>query len=512
MATQDPIAVVGMACRFPGASSISSYWRLLESCNEVNLSESTDRPIPGSSKERARFLPEIGYFDAAFFNISEQEARTMDPQQRMLLELAWESLLDAGVMHEHARRLRTGVYIGAMWRDYETLAGGALSRQTLPGNDSSFLSGGIAHHLHLRGPALTLQTSTSSSLVAIHLACQALRTGDAEVALAGGVNLILSSRGGELLRKLGVLAPDGRSKPFSRYANGYGRGEGAGVVVLKTLQRALDDGDRIYSIVRGSAVDHNGGGSSIAAPNSEGQEALINRAYMSAGISASGVNYLEAHGTGTSAGDAAELRALEAVFGSGRGVRIGSVKSQIGHLEAASGVAGFIKTALVLYRRTIPAFRPFAPLHENGGVRLSYDSEVWSDESQLLLAGVSSFGLSGTNCHVVLEQWPTHDVSDQAGIDLLRHSWRREEYWPEQETEGTPTFDEELASLLQVPAAGLQDRDKLIDLGIDSLIAVELSERLERNFGIQSGPIHRLYSMTVGELRSMTDQTAEVQS
>ncbi|QRO00045.1 alpha/beta fold hydrolase [Archangium violaceum] len=423
----EPIAIVGMACRFPGAPDLDSYWRLLESGVDAITEVPPDRwdtdvlydpdPLaPGKVGTRwGGFIEGIDRFDPTFFGISPREATEMDPQQRLMLELSWEALEDAGVPPRSLKDSRTGVFFGAMWQDYARLSGSSLARLTqhsATGQDLSIIPARVSYTLGLRGPSVAINTACSSALVAVHYARQSLLLGEATLALAGGVSLMSGPESMVAMAKLGALAPDGRSKAFDARANGYGRGEGGGVVVLKLLSRALSDGDRIDGLVLGSAINNDGFSNGLTAPSPAAQELVLRDAYANAGVDPRDVQYVEAHGTGTVLGDPIEASALGAVLGAGRPadrpLLLGSVKTNIGHLETAAGIAGLIKTALALKNRTVPPnlhfeipnpYIAFDALH----LKIPTSREPWPERDGRALSGVSSFGFGGTNCHVVLE-------------------------------------------------------------------------------------------------------------
>lgn len=427
-APDEPIAVVGMACRFPGgADSPAAYWRLLwdgvDAVREVPADRwdverhyDADVSAPGKMSTRwGGFLDRVDGFDAAFFGISPREATQMDPQQRLVLELAWEALEDARRAPRSLRGTRTGVFLGAMWSDYARLGADALADvdpHTATGQDTSVLAGRISYALGLGGPSLTVNTACSSSLVAIHLACQSLLRGESTIALAGGVSLILSPASTVAMSKFGAMAPDGRCKTFDARANGYVRGEGAGIVVLKPLSRALVDGDDIVCVIRGSAVNNDGFSNGLTAPNPHAQQAVLRAAYEDAGVDPARVHYVETHGTGTVLGDPIEANALGAVLSAGRDpgrpLILGSVKTNMGHLEGAAGIAGFIKTALAVKHRVVPRNLHFETPNPHVAwdelrLEVARERRPWPGPREAPLAGVSSFGFSGTNCHVVLE-------------------------------------------------------------------------------------------------------------
>ncbi|HEY2510264.1 MAG TPA: acyltransferase domain-containing protein [Polyangiaceae bacterium] len=420
----DPIAVVGLACRFPGGESPGAFFdALLQKTDAVRelpadrFTVSTlfdaDPEAPGRSSTRwAGTLDAVDGFDAAFFGLSPREAIHMDPQQRLMLELAWEGLEDAGIAPRGLRGSATGVFVGAMWSDYAALRRGALeaiAQHTAVGEDLSVIPARISYGLGLEGPSLSVNTACSSSLVAFHLACQSLAAGDCALALAGAVNLILAPDSLVAMSKFGAMAPDGRSKAFDARANGYVRGEGGGLVVLKRLSQARADGDRIYAVVLGSAVNNDGFSNGLTAPNPRAQEAVLRAAHARAGVAPSAVTLVETHGTGTLLGDPIEANALGAVLGKNRPgappLLLGAVKSNIGHLEAAAGMAGLVKTCLAIREGRIPPNLHFQTPNphvafESLGLSVPTEIQAWPEGRRI--AGVSSFGFGGTNAHVVL--------------------------------------------------------------------------------------------------------------
>ncbi|MDJ0841256.1 MAG: SDR family NAD(P)-dependent oxidoreductase [Acidobacteriota bacterium] len=423
-----PIAVVGLSCRFPGgADNPDAFWRLL--CRGIDaigpapeerlhLSRFHDPELsrPGTTNSiRGGFLDRVDGFDADFFGISLREAVQMDPQQRLMLELAWEALEDAGRPPADMRDSNTGVFVGAMWDDYARLNPvEAFVQHTATGLDSSIIAARISYSLGLMGPSVTLNTACSASLVAVHQARRALQCGEADLALAGAVNLILAPHSTVAMAQFGGLGKDARVKAFDAAANGYVRGEGAAFTVLKPLDRALVDGDRIYAILEGSAVNNDGYSNGLTAPNPAAQQQVIAKALADAGVDGSEVQYVEAHGTGTRLGDPIETSALGAVYGCGRDpsdpLHIGSVKTNIGHLEAAAGMAGLLKTVLALQADWIPANLNFA--NPNPAIDLAARKLRVQDQAGPWpagfprRAGVSSFGFGGTNAHVILREPP----------------------------------------------------------------------------------------------------------
>ncbi len=428
-ASAEPIAVVGMACRFSGSPNIAAFWRLLcEGRNAITEVPSErwdasafydpDPAAPGKLSTRwGGFIDGVAGFDPLFFGISPREARQMDPQQRLILQLAWEALEDANIPSSTLVGTRTGVYIGVIWSDYAKLlyqnGVHAIDPYTVTGHHYSLIANRVSYHLGLQGPSLALDTACSSSLVAVHLACESLRRGESTIALAGGVNLMLSVQSAIGTAKLGVLSPGGRCYAFDQRASGTVRGEGGGVVVLKRLSQALRDGDEIYCVLRGSAVNNDGASNGLSAPNPLAQQALLRKAYAEAKVEPEAVQYVEAHGTGTLLGDPIEAGALGTVLSARRPsdqpLLIGSVKTNIGHLEGAAGIAGLIKVALSLRNRQIPpslnfeipnALIPFTALR----LEVAQTLRGWPRPDQPLIGGISSFGLGGTNCHLVMQE------------------------------------------------------------------------------------------------------------
>ncbi|MCV7230124.1 type I polyketide synthase [Mycolicibacterium komossense] len=429
----EPIAVVGVACRFPGeVNNADQYWELLKDGRsgivrvpaqrwDADAYYSDDHTVPGTINNReGGFLTswQPDEFDAEFFAISPREAAAIDPQQRLLLEVACEALEDAGIPARTIRGTQTGVFVGQTAYDYMlTLSGIAqeeLDAYVLTGNSANFAAGRLAYFLGARGPAMVLDTACSSSLTAIHLACQSLRSRESDTALVGGTNLMLSPGASIACSRWGMLAADGQCKTFDAGADGYVRSEGCGVVVLKRLEDAERDGDRVLAVVRGSAVNQDGASSGVTVPNGPAQQALLRQALTSARLAPSEIDYVEAHGTGTPLGDPIELEALGQVFadrGSSEPLILGSVKTNLGHLEAAAGVAGFIKTVLSLHHGYIPRHLNFAQLTPHATesascLSVAAQGRDWPATGRPRRAGVSSFGVSGTNAHIVLEQAP----------------------------------------------------------------------------------------------------------
>ncbi|MFD0746624.1 beta-ketoacyl synthase N-terminal-like domain-containing protein [Phytohabitans flavus] len=427
-APADAVAIVGIGCRFPGADGPAGYWSLLSGGVEAVREVPADRwdieeyfqpggAAPGKMyTRRGGFLGDVAGFDAEFFGLSRAEAGYLDPQQRLLLEMAWAAMEDAGVPPADLAGSATGVYIGLTTGDYGQMMAAAevnAGPYAATGNVACMAANRLSYTFDLRGPSLTVDTACSSSLVAVHQACAAIRAGDIDAALAGGVNLMLSPTTTVALCQSGALSPDGRCYTFDARANGYVRGEGAGLVLLKPLARALADGDRIYAIIRGSAVNQDGRSNGLTAPNPQAQARVIRQAYRNAGIEPGRMSYVEAHGTGTALGDPIEASALGLVLGGalppGRRCAIGSVKTNVGHLEPAAGVAGLIKVALALHHRQLPPSLHHATTNphidlDRLGLRVSDTLMPWRSDGSPRIAGVNSFGVGGTNAHVVLQE------------------------------------------------------------------------------------------------------------
>jgi phthiocerol/phenolphthiocerol synthesis type-I polyketide synthase D len=437
IATAEPVALVGVGCRFPGGVvGPESYWDLLANGGDAIREVPADRwdadafydpdPFaPGRMNSKwGGFLPEVAGFDADYFGISPREAQAMDPQQRVLLEVAWEALEHAGIAPDHLDGTRAAVMMGVYYSEYQTSSvtdPDRIDAYSATGNAHSVTVGRIAYLLGLRGPAVAVDTACSSSLVAVHLACESLRLRESDLALAGGVNLILRPETQLALSKWGMLSPRGRCNAFDAGADGFVRGEGAGVVVLKRLTDAVRDGDRVLAVVRGSAVNQDGRSNGLTAPNAVAQRDVITRALRGADVAARSVNFVEAHGTGTALGDPIEFDALADVYGRGDGAcAIGAVKTNMGHLEAAAGIAGFIKAALSVRRGQIPPNLHFSQWNgaiDASATRLFVPTGLtpWPQCQSPRRAAVSSFGLGGTNAHVVLEQGP--DPVRASGVD-----------------------------------------------------------------------------------------------
>lgn len=443
----EPVAIVGMACRFPGgANNPEEFWRLLlgdaDAIREVPADRwdvdayyDPDPAAPGKMNSRyGGFLERVDLFDNEFFGITEREARGIDPQQRLLLELAWEALEDGGIPPASLRGSDTGVFVGISGSDYGLLLSSDLRMTDAyvgTGSSLSIAANRVSFAFDLHGPSLAIDTACSSSLVAAHLACRSLRLRETGAALVGGVNIILSPAYAVSLTKVGLLSASGKIRAFDAGANGYVRGEGGGMLVLKLLSKAQEDGDPIYALIKGSALNEDGFSNGLTAPNRQSQEAVMQSAYRQARISPATVDYVECHGTGTLLGDTIEASALANVVGVGRPAEqpclIGAVKTHVGHMEAAAGMASLIKTVLALKHRRIPATLNYTKPNPNIpfqslGLRVVQAPMPWPAKP-LAVAGVSAFGFGGSNAHMVLEQAPLAAPVANGGVPTPEAEW-----------------------------------------------------------------------------------------
>ncbi len=433
--SSDDIAVIGLSCRFPGSPDTDIFWKNLvdemdlvtsvpEDRKEITHRGHTPADSAAASHDRGGFIDGIGNFDAGFFGISSVEATSMDPQHRIFLETAWRAIEDAGYAPSSLSGKDVGVFAGIMTSDYNALAvenNAAINAYSASGLIHSMLSNRLSYILNLHGPSETINTACSSSLVAVHRAVRAICNHECDQAIVGGVNTLLSSTSHNTAISAGVLSKDGKCKAFDASADGYVRSEGVGVIILKPVKKAVEDNDHIYAVIKGSAVNHGGRSLSLTAPNENAQASLIVNAVEKAGVSPDTLTYIEAHGTGTSLGDPIEVNGLKKAFGSMQNGQktycgIGSVKSNIGHLEAAAGIASLIKTVLALKYKKIPASINFKQLNpyiclKDSPFYIVENTRVWEHLSGTdghpipLRAGVSSFGYGGANAHVVVEEY-----------------------------------------------------------------------------------------------------------
>ncbi|ACK71146.1 Erythronolide synthase., Oleoyl-(acyl-carrier-protein) hydrolase [Gloeothece citriformis PCC 7424] len=429
----EPIAIIGLSCRFPKSPNLADYWQLLRNGIDAITEVPEDRwpslayfdstpATPGKMTTRwGGFLDKVDEFDANFFQISPREAQLIDPQQRLLLEVTWEALENAAIVPETLADSQTGVFIGISNSDYNKILSKDIFRLNAyygTGTALSIAANRLSYFFNLKGPSLAIDTACSSSLVAIHYACQSLANHESNLCIAGGVNLILSPEVTISFSHAKMMASDGRCKTFDARADGYVRGEGCGVIILKRLQDALNDGDNIYGIIRGSAVNQDGLTNGLSAPNGLSQQAVIRQALKAAKLKPDQISYVEAHGTGTPLGDPQEFKALTTVLKEGRSSTpcwIGSVKTNIGHLESAAGIAGLIKVVLALQHRLIPPhlhlenLNPYISL-KNTPFSIPTQGQPWEVDTPKRYGGISSFGFGGTNCHLILEEAPAKSL------------------------------------------------------------------------------------------------------
>ncbi|NEQ05932.1 MAG: SDR family NAD(P)-dependent oxidoreductase [Moorea sp. SIO4E2] len=438
--SKEPIAIIGMSCRFPGGvNSPEAFWQLLhdgvDAIAEVplarwNIDDYYDPSPDAPGKLYTRdggFISHIDRFDAPFFGISPREAQSLDPQQRLLLEVSWEAIERANIVPDKLFNSLTGVFIGIGSNDYLNQLATCEMPQAYwgTGNVPSAATGRLSYILGLTGPNLAVETACSSSLVSVHLACQSLRQRECHMALAGGVNLLLSPELSIVFSKAKMLSPDGRCKTFDASANGYVRGEGCGIIVLKRLSDAVANQDNILAVIRGTAVNQDGPSGGLTVPNGPSQVAVIRQALENGGVDPASVSYIEAHGTGTSLGDPIEVKAIGTVFGKTHSqenpLSVGTVKTNIGHLEVAAGIAGLMKVVLQLQQQKIAASLHFNQPNpyinwSDLPVEVSTQLTPWQRNGKSRLAGVSSFGFSGTNAHAILEEAPIQVRSQKSEV------------------------------------------------------------------------------------------------
>jgi len=502
--SSEPIAIVGMACRFPKASSIEAFWQLLhdgvDAITEVPrdrwdaaaLYDPNSAAVGKLNTRWGGFLDRVDQFDPQFFGISPREAVQMDPQQRLVLELSWEALEDAGIVPTSLKDSRTGVFVGALFLDHALLqdrAGWeAITSHTSTGGAGCIIANRVSYVLGLQGPSMTVDTASSSSLVAVHLACQSLRLGESNIVLTGGVNLTLVPETTMRIGKLNTMSTTGRCRAFDAQGDGYVRSEGAGIITLKRLSDALKDGDRIYATIRGSAVNNDGASNGLTAPNPKAQESVLVDAYHAAGVAPADVHYVETHGTGTPLGDPIEAKAIGAVLGgelrADEVLHIGSVKTNIGHLEAAAGIAGLIKVALSMHHEAIPPNLHFNTPNPNidfDTLRLQVVTKVqpWPvEEGDVCRAGVSSFGYGGTNAHAILESMPkpaacvaliegSSDASVDAALEETLERVRRHDIGSERVIYGAPKGIGQRIAVVASSPNGLLQRLEEVRIGAE---------------------------------------------
>lgn len=425
----EPIAIIGISCRFPGAENLESFWELLSSGKEAISEVTPERwDIDSYPYRWGGFIKNVDRFDSHFFGIAPREAERIDPQHRLLLEVAWEALENAFIIPGKLSGSQTGVFIGLSNIDYHRLLYQNSFKSSAYdgiGTAASIAANRLSYSLNLQGPSMVVDTACSSSLVAVHLASQSLQTKESNICLAGGVNLILSPEITATFSMADMMAADGRCKSFDASADGYVRGEGCGVIVLKRLADAIADGNNILAVIKGSAVNQDGLSNGITAPNGPAQQAVISQALAKADIEPHRISYVEAHGTGTSLGDPIEVKSIKKVLMSERSndktCWMGSVKTNIGHLEAAGGIAGLIKVVLSLQHQKIPPhlhLKKLNPLISLAGTPFAIPTKLqpWLVDTESRFAGVSSFGFGGTNAHVVLAEAPYEIRSQKSEV------------------------------------------------------------------------------------------------
>ncbi|XXY48792.1 amino acid adenylation domain-containing protein [Sorangium sp. So ce269] len=436
---QEPVAIVGIGCRFPGASGPEAFWELLQEGGDAIRELPPERRAllglrDGGEPLWGGYLDGIELFDPEYFGISPREADVIDPQQRLVLEVAHEALHFAGVAPSRLAGSLTGVFMGVSTHDYERLAAGSAANAfSAAGSASSVVANRLSYTLDLRGPSVVVDTACSSSLVAVHYACRSLESGECDLAIAGGVNVLLDPGVTRAMTDGHFMAPDGRCKTFDASANGYVRSEGCGVVVLKRLRDAQRDGDPVLAVIRGSALHQDGRSNGLHAPNGPAQEAVLRAALDRAGVAPAQIQYVEAHGTGTALGDPIEFGAIRNVLSRDRGPEarcgVGSVKTNLGHMEAAAGIGGLLKVVHALRHRELPGnlfLRQLNPhISLDGGFYIPTRSVPWETGGEPRLAGVSSFGFGGTIAHVILEQAPAEAAPREADLPDARRVPRR---------------------------------------------------------------------------------------
>jgi len=439
----DPIAIVGLACHLPQARNPDEYWEILRAGRDTITLVPPDRWSnddyyePGKPKRgkivspNGGFIEKVDEFDPAFFGITARQAESIDPQQRLFLETAWEALENAAIPPGSLADSLTGVFVGVSNYDYGRMMSAEprlINAHSGIGTIQCMIANRLSYFLNLKGPSFAVDTACSSSLLSVHLACQSLQQRECDLAIAGGVNLMLSPQVSVGFSLSGMMSPDGRCKTFDARADGYGRSEGAGVVILKRLEDALRNHDAIFAVIRGTAANHNGASNGITAPNGPAQEQLIQTALRRAGVAPDDIGYIEAHGTGTLLGDAAEFYALKKIFGARPPALprlwVGACKANLGHLESGAGIAGLLKAILVLDREAIPPQVNFRDLNPNivlDGAAIGIPTTLipWPRGAKPRHAGVSAFGIGGANVHLVLAGAPERRVESAGTLPLV---------------------------------------------------------------------------------------------
>ncbi len=496
--SDEDIAVIGLSCRFSGASNPSEFWKLLnKGINPVaSISAKRKDLLNNESDFIAAFLEDIEQFDPLFFNISPSEANNMDPQHRLWLELCWEAMAQAGIKPESLRGSETAVFTGCGPAGYSNqLRNNELHASAPIGNSSSAMSGRISYLLDLCGPSETIDTACSSSLVAIHRACTSLQSGESTLAFAGGTNLLLDMDNWACLEKAGMLAADGISKVFDEKANGYVRGEGGGTVILQRLSDAVKDGHRVLGVIRASGVNQDGASNGFTAPSGASQEQLLRKVLNKAHLKTHDIDYIECHGTGTRLGDPIEVNTIQTVYGQNREKNpliLGAVKSQIGHLEAAAGIAGFIKTILVLAHRKVTGNLNFSkanPHFDLQGLSLAAKHmDLSNNHNQPARAAVSSFGFTGSNCHIILE---SREANKECIKNLLpAPNFNKQKCWFNNSSHSKISIHADtkkvvstiIENCLQLEPGSITHHESLFEYGIDSINIVDIAISLEKQF------------------------------
>ncbi len=508
----EPIAIIGIGCRLPGADSPEAFWNLLIEGRDAIGEVPPDRwdvdrlydPEPATPGKmytrRGGFLSSVADFDPTLFGISGREAEKMDPQQRLLLEVTWEAFENAGVPVKSLGNSATGIYVGISNSDYQRLLFrglDSLHAYSATGTSLSIAANRISYLYNFRGPSIAVDTACSSSLVAAHLACQGLQSGETDLAVAAGVNLILTPEGTITFCQARMMAPDGRCKTFDASADGYVRGEGCGAVILKRLSDAERDGDRILSVIHGTAVNQDGLTNGLTAPNGPSQQEVLKAALENAQLQPQAIELIEAHGTGTSLGDPIEVRSLKNVLGTARDethpLRLGSVKTNIGHLESAAGIAGLLKLVLSLSNGQIPPhlnFETLNPYIDLGGAHVEIVTEAteWNAKAGNRIAGVSAFGFGGTNCHVIVGDYVAKPTGTKASItqDRPRHLLPL----TTQTQDGLPLLAERYLEELQDESVSLADFAHSVAVGRSTLDARTFVNAADKDEAIAA--LHKL--------------------